>query len=152
MDEDNALRRVLNSKAVAAANAAELGADKLELPNEQFTAPKDQIYASFWFRTGGSKQCELGANTGLEMTVGIFQFDILAPENGGDGPAISLGNALKKQFSRKEWLVDPDGYVKTLVANVKTPFQKPQNGFYRVCVDGVFHFYHSDPNAADFRS
>jgi hypothetical protein len=35
---------------------------------------------------------------------------------------------------------------------VKTPFQKPQGGWFRFIIDGVFHYYHRDPNAPDFRS
>jgi hypothetical protein len=118
----------------------------------QFTPPVADTYATFWYKTGGSKQAELGGNTSLELTVGIFQFDVLAPENGGDGPAIQVGDVIRKAFNRKEWLCPPDGYVKTLVANVKTPFAKPQGGFYRVIVDGVFYFYHRDPLAQDFRT
>lgn len=151
MDDFDALRRVMNSHAVSAATVAGVG-DAIELSNEDFTPPKAAPYASFWYKTGGSKQCELGANTSFEMTVGIFQFDILCPEDQGDGPAVRIGDTLKKQFSRKQWPVAPDGYVTILVANVKTPFLKAQNGYYRVVVDGTFHFYHRDPQAADFRS
>ena len=151
MSEFDALRQTLSTKAIAAANSAGLDG-KIELPNEQFTPPAGEIHACFWYRTGGSRQAELGPNTGLELTVGIFQFDILAPEHGGEGPAIQAAELIRKAFNRKEWLCPPDSYVKTLVANLKTPFQKPQGGFYRVIVDGTFHFYHRDPLAEDFRS
>lgn len=151
MSSFDGLRRVLNSKAVAAANAAGLEG-RLQLPNEEFTPPKGQVYAEFWFKTGGTRQAELGSNKSEEMTVGIYEFNILAPENQGDGPALKIGDLLRPYFNRKEWLVPPYGYVKLLTANVKTPFSGAQNGYYRVCLDGAFHFYHRDPNAPDFRS
>ena len=146
----DALRRTLNSKAVSAGNAAGL-AGKLALPNETFTPPKGEVYGEFWFKTGGTKQVELGGNKSMEMTVGIFQFDIMAPENRGDGPATKIAELIRARFNRRQWVVDPVGYVNLLTANVKTPFAKPQNGFYRVIVDGTFHFFHKDPNAGDFR-
>lgn len=149
MNEFDALRATLNAKAEAAANAAGL---EIELPNEQFTPPAATTYATFFYRTGGSKQCELGANTSLEMTVGIFQFDVLVPEYQNIQPGTAAADILKKAWSRKQWDVPPDGYVNILVANVKTPFPKPILGYYRIIVDGTFHFYHRDPTAADFRS
>jgi hypothetical protein len=94
----------------------------------------------------------LAGNTGLEMTVGIFQFDLLVPEYQPLGPPSRIADAIKRAFNRKEWLVAPDGYVKTLVASVKTPFHKAQGGWYRFIIDGTFHYYHQDRSAPDFRS
>jgi hypothetical protein len=147
MSEFDQLRKVLNSKAVAAANEAGI---QVQLPNEAFDPPKRTIYGSFWFKTGGSKQIELGGGKSQELTVGIFQFDLLAPEKTSDGPATQLADMIRRRFNRKEWLVAPNGYVKLLVANVKTPFQGAVDGFYRCCVDGTFHFYHRDPNPLAF--
>jgi hypothetical protein len=54
---------------------------------------------------------------------------------------------IKRVFNRKQWDVAPDGYVCTQVASVKTPFSKPQGGFFRFIIDGSFHYYHRDPRA-----
>lgn len=148
MSSFNGLRRVLESKAVAAATAAGI---PIQLGNEEFDHQKKLIYSEFWYKTGGTRQAELGSNKSEEMTVGIYEFNILAPENKGSGPALDIADRLRPFFNRKEWLVEPYGYVKMLVANVKTPFSGAQNGFYRVCVEGTFHFYHRDPNAPHFR-
>lgn len=148
MSDFNGLRRVLNKKAVLAANTAGI---TIQLPNEELALPKGQVYTGFWHKSGGSRQAECGANTGLEMTVGIFQFDIMSPENQGDGPALAAADLIRPVFNRKEWLVEPNGYVKILVANVKTPFSGPIDGHYRVIVDGTYHYYYSNPNAPDFR-
>jgi len=145
------LRRVLNSKAVAAANAIGLGA-KIKLPNESYTPPKATSHCEFFFKTGGSKQAELGGGKAFEITVGIYEFNILVPENTADGPATQLAGQVRRMFNRKEWLVGAEGYVKLMVANVKTPFNGPINGYYRVCVDGVLHFYHRDPNPLPFNA
>lgn len=151
MNEFDALRAVLEQKAETAANAAGL-AGKLELSNDQYTPPANETHANFWYRTGGSKQCELGSNKSLEMTVGIFQFEILVPEYQPTGPGSKSADVLKKAWNRKQWEVPPDGYVNIQVVSVKTPFAKPQGGYYRIYVEGDFHFYHRDPQAADFRS
>lgn len=157
MDPFNSLRRVLNSRAVQAAVRANMG-DRIELPNETFTKPavkkgqeKDAIYMSFWYKTGGSRQAELGGRKGFEMTVGVYQFDVMVPENIGDGPGLAVGDIVRRSMNRREMEVAPDGYLKLLVSNVKTPFDGPKNGYYQVVVDGVFHFYHRDPNADGFR-
>lgn len=154
MNEFDSLRAVLNQKADAACGAIGL---PVELMNEQFTPPQNVdgsalSYATFFYRTGGSKQCELGGNGSLEMTVGIFQFDILVPEYADLGPPGVMADQLRKSFNRKQWIVPPDGYVNTLTANVKTPFPKAQGGFFRIIVDGTIHFYHRDTNPQDFRS
>jgi hypothetical protein len=151
MDPFNSLRRVLNTRAVQAAAAAGLPADKFELPNEDFVTPKGQIYGGFWHRIGGSRQAELGGRRGFEMSVGIYQFDILVPENKGDGPGLAIADKIRRNFNRREMVVEPDGHLKLLVANVKTPFSGPQNGFWRVIVDGEFHYYYKDPQADGFR-
>lgn len=157
MDAFNSLRRVLNSRAVQAAVRAGLG-DRIELPNETFTKPtvkkgqeKQAIYVSFWYKTGGSRQAELGGRKGYEMTVGVYQFDIMVPENIGDGPGLSVGDVIRRYMNRREMEVAPDGHLKLLVSNVKTPFSGPKNGYYQVVCDGTFHFYHRDPNADGFR-
>lgn len=156
MDAFNSLRRVLNSKALQAAARADLG-DRIELPNETFTKPpvkkgqeKAGIYVSFWYKTGGSRQAELGGRKGYEMTVGLYQFDVMVPENIGDGPGLSVADIIRKSMNRREYEVAPDGHLKLLVANVKTPFSGPKNGYYQVVVDGTFHFYHRDPTANGF--
>lgn len=149
MDEFDSLRAVLNQKAEAICVAQNL---PVELMNEQFTPPAAAPYASFWFKTGGSRQAELGSNKSFELTVGILQFDLLVPEYQPLGPPGRQADEIKKAFNRKQWEVPPDGYVNIQVVSVKTPFPKPQNGWFRFCIDGAFHFYHRDPNAADFRS
>jgi hypothetical protein len=149
MDDSDALRAVLCQKAEAICVDQAI---PVELPNEQFTPDAAQTYASFWYRVGGSKQAELGGNTGYEMTVGLLQFDLLVPEYQPLGPPSRIADAIKRAFNRKEWIVPPEGYVKTLVASVKTPFHKPQNGWYRFIIDATFHYYHRDPTAPDFRS
>lgn len=151
MDPFDSLRRVLNGKAISAANAAGL-AGKLELPNTNFVKPpKKEMYASFWYKTGGSRQAELGGRRGFELTVGIYQFDIYVPEHTGDGPGMRAGDYLRARFNRREWPIEPDGYLKMLVSNVKTPFNGAQAGYWRVVVDGSFHYYHRDPDADGFR-
>jgi hypothetical protein len=149
MNETDALMAVLNAKAEAVCIAQGL---EVELMNEQFTPPAGQTYATFWYRVGGSKQAELGSNKTYEMTVGIFQFDLLVPEYGDLGPPRVQADQIKRVFNRKQWDVPPDGYVCTQVASVKTPFSKPQGGFFRFIIDGSFHYYHRDPAAPDFRS
>lgn len=156
MDAFNSLRRVLNSKALQAATRADM-ADRIELPNETFTKPevkkgqeKAAIYMSFWYKTGGSRQAELGGRKGYEMSVGIYQFDIMVPENIGDGPGLAIGDIVRRVMNRREMEVAPDGHLKLLVSNVKTPFNGPKGGYYQIVVDGTFHFYHRDPNADGF--
>lgn len=149
MDAFDSLRAVLSQKAEAICIDQNL---PLELPNEQFTPDNATAYASFWYKTGGSKQIELGSNKSQEMTVGLLQFDLLVPEYQPLGPPGRQADAIKRAFSRKQWEVPPDGYVCIQTVNVKTPFQKPQGGWFRFVIDGVFYFYHRDPNAPDFRS
>lgn len=151
MNPFDSLRRVLTTKALSAANAAGL-AGRIEMPNAEFKKPGNkEMYASFWYKTGGSRQAELGGRSGFELTVGIYQFDILIPEKTGDGPGLRAADYIRARFNRREWLVEPDGYLKMLVSNVKTPFDGAQNGYWRVIVDGTFHYYYRDPDADDFR-
>lgn len=146
----NALRRVLDTKALAAATEAGL-AGKIQLMNEETVKDKRVVHAEFWFRTGGSKQCELGPNTSLEMTVGIFQFTVYSPENVGSGSGVIAADVLRSRFNRKQWPVEPYGYINTQVANVKTPVSGPVGGQFVTIVDGTFYYYHRDPDAGDFR-
>jgi len=150
MSSFDSLRRVLNSKAAAASNVSGLDG-RIQLMNEEYSPPKKQVFAEFWYKTGGTMQAELGGNTSEEMTVGIYEFNIFAPENQGDGPALQVADLVRPLLNRKEWLVEPYGYVKMLMANVTIPFSGAQNGYFRVCVEGRFHYYHRDPNAPNFR-
>lgn len=146
----DSLRRVLDGKALQAANIAGL-AGNIQLMNEETVKNKRTVHAEFWYRTGGSRQEELGPNTSLEMTVGIFQFTVYSPENVGNGAGTQAADLLRSRFNRKEWLVEPYGYVKTLVANVKNPVSGPVDGQFVTIVDGTFYYYHRDPNAGNFR-
>lgn len=158
MDPFNSLRRVLDKAAVQACLKAGVDGARVELMNEPFKAPsisrgreKEAIYVSFWFRTGGSRQAELGGRRGFEMTVGIYQFDVMVPEAIGSGPGITIADAIRREMNRREKLVEPDGHLKLLVSNVKTPFTGPKQGYFQVICDGALHFYHRDPNATGFR-
>lgn len=149
-DTADLLRRVLEGKAVAAGNAAGL-AGALQLPNADFTAPKAAPWASFWFKTGGSRQMELGGPKAFERTVGLIQFDVMVPEKTGSGAVSRYADALRLRFDRKQWLVPPIGNVRMDVASVKTPFgTTAQNGWYRYIVDATFCYDYSDPDALPF--
>lgn len=147
----DSMRRVLDSKALAAATEAGLAAN-IQLMNEETVKNKRTVHAEFWYRTGGSKQCELGPNTSLEMTVGIFQFTIYSPENVGNGAGTKAADMIRARFNRKQWIVEPYGYINTQVANVKNPMSGAINGQFVTIVDGEFYYYHRDPDAQDFRS
>lgn len=150
MDPTDQLRRILEAKAIAAANAAGL-AGKLKLPNGDWTPPRAEAWANFWFKTGGSKQMELGGATAGERTVGLIQFDVLVPEKTGDGAISRIANTLRTRFNRKQWLVPPYGVVKMDVASVKTPFgTDAKDGWYRYCVDATFNYDYRDPDALPF--
>ena len=158
MDPFNSLRRVLDTAALQAALKGGVDGARVELMNEPFTKPpvrkgseKAAIYVSFWYRTGGTRQAELGGRRGYEMTVGIYQFDIMVPEAIGTGPGVTIGDAIRRAMNRREKEVAPDGHLKLLMSNVKTPFTGAKNGYFQVICDGTFHFYHRDPNASGFR-
>jgi hypothetical protein len=150
MSVTDQLRRILEGKAIAAANAAGL-AGKLKLPNNDFTPPKAEPWSNFWFKTGGSKQMELGGAQAFERTVGLIQFDVVVPEKSGDGEIARIADMLRSRFNRKQWLVPPYGVVKMDVASVKTPFgTEAQGGWYRYCVDATFNYDYRDPDALPF--
>lgn len=150
MNPTDQLRRILVAKAIAAANAAGLEG-KLKTPNNDFTPPKADAWANFWFKTGGSKQMELGGPMAFERTVGLVQFDVLVPEKSGDGQIARISDMLRARFNRKQWLIPPDGVVKMDVASVKTPFgTDAKDGWYRYCVDATFNYDYRDPNALPF--
>ncbi len=144
MSEFDSLRQILNGKALMACQ--NLGV-ALILPNENITPPDDEVYVQFWFKTGGTKQIELGRAAAWELTVGIYQFEVYAPEKQGDGPATQIADALRKMFNRKEWEVAPWGVVKITKSNVCTPFAGVQGNKYLVISDGAFQYYHHDLSA-----
>jgi hypothetical protein len=152
MNPTDELRRVLESKAVAAANAMGL-AGKLDIGNSDFTPPQRDVWASFWFKTGGTKQIELGANGSMERTVGLVQFDVLAPEHTGSGDIARLSDGLRRYFNRKLWPVAPNGNVRLDVASVKTPFgTQARGGWFRYIVDVTFNYDYRDPDAQPFNA
>lgn len=141
------LRSALVQRALSAANQSGL-VGVCSMPNAPFTAPaKGSIYADFWYRLGESRKAELGGRAGFKLTVGIYQFDIMVPEAKGDGPGIAIGDRLVPFFDQREMVVGENGYLKLLTANLKTPFNKPANGYWQVIVDGTLHYYYRDPAA-----
>lgn len=145
MLEHDALRKVLFTQAISAVSGN--GNFPCQIGNEEFVPPQDgALYGEFWFRTADSVQMELGAVTGYERAPGILQFTLYAPEKDGDGPILKLAGGLKKAFNRKQWLVDPDGYVTLQPASVK---EMPgiRNGKKVVIVDCHFDFFYHDPDA-----
>jgi len=153
-NEFDTLRKVLVGRAIAV--ATELGmSDDIQVPNgpppmsalpdsDASTAPP---WINFWYKLGPNSQlAELGGPKALEITPGILQFDILVPEKTGDGAAITLANRIKKKINRKQWLIPPDGYVTLQPAGIVTNLPA-KSGWYRVCVDCTFYFYHRDPDA-----
>ncbi len=145
MLEHDALRKVLFGKAIDAVTAN--GNFPCQIGNEAFVPPNDgSLYGEFWFRTVDSEQLELGGPTGYERAPGILQFTLYAPEKDGDGPILKLAGALKKSFNRKQWLVDPDGYVTLRPASVKE-MPGVRGGTKVVIVDCHFDFFYHDPSA-----
>lgn len=150
MNTNDLLRRVLQNKAITATNAAGL-TGKLELPNSDYVPPKDDLWVHFFYKLGGSKQMELGGTKAMERTVGLIQFDLMAPEKSGDGAAVRAADIIRTHFNRKQWLVPPVGQVRMDVASVKTPFGTGAvNGWYRYIVDATFCYDYSDPDALPF--
>lgn len=146
-NEFDQLRAVLTQNAKAA--AADVGYP-IQLPNAPFNEPSDAPWINFWFRIGDTGQAELGGPAALEISVGLLQFDVLVPEQTGDGLAIQIANRIKKKINRKQWLVPPNGYVTLYAASLTTELPA-KSGWYRVCVDTVFSFHHRDPDAEPFR-
>lgn len=152
MQINDLLRRVLETKAISATNAAEL-IGKVQMPNSDYVPPKDGIWVNFCYKLGGSKQLELGGEKAMERTVGLIQFDVLAPEKSGTGEISRVCDTLRLHFNRKEWLVAPVGKVRMDVASVKTPFGNGAvNGWYRWIVDATFSYDYSDPDALPFNA
>lgn len=146
MFEHDALRVVLQTKAQEISSLLDL---PMQIGDEAFVQPKGTPWAEFWFRTGTTKQRELGGPGSLELTPGILQFTIYAPQNTGDGPPLRLAGAIKKALNRRQWRVPPDGYVTLDPVGVE---QVPgiQKGFKVCVVDCSFDFHHSDPDAPPF--
>jgi hypothetical protein len=142
MLETDSLRKVLQGKAIIAANALSL---PIKIGEEAFTVPKGVVYAEFWYRTGKTDQIELGGKGSFECTKGIVQFSIYAPEKSGEGPGTKMGDQLKNMFNRAQWAVAPDGYVSLHVMAVET-LPGVRDGFFTVIVDGSFDFYHRNAN------
>lgn len=139
MLEADSLRKILFGKAITAVNSLSL---KCRIGNENFVPPTNgAVYGEFWFRTGKSKQIELGGKGSFECTPGIMQFTLFAPENSGDGPILKVGDQLKNMWNRQQWAVPPDGYVTFEVVNSE-PMDGIVNGHKVVIVDGGFDFYH----------
>lgn len=143
MLETDSLRKVLFQKAITSVNNLNL---KCKIGNETFVVPADgSIYGEFWFRTGKSKQSELGSKRSLECTPGIMQFTLYAPENAGDGPVLKLGDQLKNLWNRQKWTIAPDGWVTFEVVGCEM-LPGIINGHKVVVVDGGFDFYHRNTN------
>lgn len=142
MLEFDALRDLLNNKAL---NAARVIGLRVKIANQPgWSDPKDETWADFWYKTGGSKLVECGGAGALEMTVGILQFTISSPEKIGDGAAIRAGDKLRKLFSRQKWLIPAaHGWITIDVMTPKTT-GKPVQGWYQVVADVSFRFYHRD--------
>jgi hypothetical protein len=144
MLEHDTLRKTLYSEAIAAVTALSL---QCRIGDEAFVPPTDgSLYGEFWFRTGKSRQMELGPATGYECTSGILQFTLYAPEKNGDGAILRLGGQLKHRFNRKQFQVAPDGYVTLETVAVET-IPGVKNGHKVVIVDAAFDFYHRNPDA-----
>lgn len=141
--EFDTLRAVLAQKALTI--ATNLGYP-IKMPNAPFDDPSGTPWVSYWMKLGHTGQAELGGPAALEITVGLLQFDVLVPEMTGDGLAITIANQIKKKINRKEWLIPPDGYVKLEAAAITNDLPT-KSGWYRVCVDTTFLFYHRDPDA-----
>jgi hypothetical protein len=107
---------VLSAKALQIASELGLG-DLISMPNTAFiepnlrAEPEQSPWLMFSYTLGKTGQAELGGPSALEITVGMVQFDVLVPEQEGDGAAIRLANAIKKKINRKQWLVPPYSYV-----------------------------------------
>lgn len=145
MLEHDQLRKTLETQVITVVTA--LGFP-CQIGDESFVPPTNgAIFGQFWFRTGKTKQMELGSRKGFECTAGVFQFTLYAPEKMGSGAVLRLAGQLKKPFNRQQYLVPPDGYVTLEAIGIQNLGVK--DGNYVVIVDTTFDFYHRDPTAID---
>lgn len=146
MNEADALRKTLNGEALAA--CASLGIP-LKLPNNAFKHPTNgAIWGEFWYKTGKTVASMGEGESGWEKTAGLLQFTLYAPENSGDGPLLKLGGRLKPYFHRKQFPVEPDGYVSLDPVDVQCD-GTVRNGNYAVVVDATFDFFHRNAGVDD---
>lgn len=141
-NEFDDLRALLSQKALTFAGNVAL---PIKMPNAPFDDPAGP-WLEYGMKLGKTGQAELGGPAALEITVGIIQFDVIVPEMTGDGVAMSAANQIKKKINRKEWLVGSTSYVKLDAAEI-TNGLPTKAGWYRVCVDATFLFFHRDPDA-----
>lgn len=142
MLETDSLRKILHGKAIIATQAVSL---PCRIGEEPFVVPTNgTIYGEFWFRTGDGSQMELGSKKSFEMTVGLLQFTLYAPEKSGDGPILKIGDQLKNMLNRGQWQVPPDGYVNVGVVACQQLPGVSSSGHKVVIVDGSFKYYHKN--------
>lgn len=143
-DPFDALRAFLAQKSADAAVSAGI-ADHFALPNEPFKPNPENLSGCAWFKTGNGRKIDNGmGGNHQQMNVGLFQVDITAPQDSGDGSAIKAAGKFRKYFDNQQWEIPlADGYITFKTANVK-PMEGTQNGFYRVIMDCVFWFYYRD--------
>ncbi|AXQ69186.1 tail terminator [Caulobacter phage CcrBL9] len=137
------LRKRFLTEAIQAANTAGLG-DVFKTPGFPFVQPQAQPWVEFSYEVGKTFPASLGAGEDLDApdyTVGIFQFDVYVPEDSGTGPGTILGEKLRKQVNRKEWLVGDVGHVK-LGAFSTQPVNTTMKGWNCICVRGSYGFWH----------
>lgn len=142
-DPFDALRAFVSEKALDAAIVAGIS-DRFSLPNEPFNPTEGELSGCAWYKTGNGKKIDNGMGGNHQhMNVGLFQVDITAPEDTGDGPAFKMAGKFRKYFSDQQWQIPlANGYITFKTANVK-PIGIDK-GFYRVVMDCVFWFYYRD--------
>lgn len=138
------LRAVLTQKA---ANVASAIGVEIQMPNAPFTEPTGEVWLNFWYKLGKTDQAELGGPAALEVTVGLMQFDVLYPEETGDGEAMRIASQVRRSINRKQWLVGSHSYVTLDAADLVTDLPSSKAGWARMCVDATFLFHHRNPDA-----
>ncbi len=146
-NEFDDLRGVLTGRAKAI--AFDLGYP-IQLPNAPFVEPSGSPWLNFWYKLNKPMMAELGGPKALEVSVGVLQFDILVPEETGDGLVLRIANQIKKKINRKQYLVGSYSYVNLDPAGIEVGLPT-KSGWYRNCVDATFLFHHRDPDAEAFR-
>lgn len=140
----DALRAVLEQQGFQAASAAGVAAAHIEIDGYPFVQPTEHLWVKFCYGTGKTFPAECGAankDDALDRTIGFYQFDILAPENSGNGPATQVGDKLRKAFKYQQWQVADIGHVKTDTGNIN-PIDGAPRGFKRFVLRGALDFWH----------
>lgn len=136
----DALRQAIQNIVVQTATAQSVA---LKLPNHKFVQPKDAIWVEFHDMAGKTYPKEIGAankrDTAYQCQVGVFQLDVLAPEDSGDGPAARIADAFRKALNLLDVRVPPDGRLTTGSAGRKGG-PSGARGWFRTIIDCGYEF------------